>query len=99
MCLDASSISPAGQKAVEPCDLFEVINGAAVLHHIKLKTQMLAGALRLTLSEEGFLLGWRRTLMASHDRFPSKRLRSKSPPWLPDAGRSDVGAQRKITSK
>ena len=43
LCLDTTSIAPAGQKAVEPCDLFEVVNGAAVLHHIKLKT--LSGSL------------------------------------------------------
>jgi uncharacterized protein (TIGR04141 family) len=43
LCLDTTSIAPAGQKAVEPCDLFEVINGAGVLHHIKLKT--LSGSL------------------------------------------------------
>ena len=43
LCLDTTSIAPAGQKAVEPCDLFEVVNGAAVLHHVKLKT--LSGSL------------------------------------------------------
>ena len=43
LCLDTESIAPAGQKAVEPCDLFEVVGTAAVLHHIKLKT--LSGSL------------------------------------------------------
>jgi uncharacterized protein (TIGR04141 family) len=38
LCLDMTSIAPAGQKAVEPCDLFEVVDGTAVLHHVKLKT-------------------------------------------------------------
>lgn len=43
LCLDTTSIAPAGQKAVEPCDLFEVVSGVAVLHHVKLKT--LSGSL------------------------------------------------------
>lgn len=43
LCLDKTSIAPAGQKAVEPCDLFEVVGNTAVLHHIKLKT--LSGSL------------------------------------------------------
>lgn len=43
LCLDTENIAPAGQKAVEPCDLFEVVGGAAILHHIKLKT--LSGSL------------------------------------------------------
>ncbi|MGO8377696.1 DUF6119 family protein [Rhizobium ruizarguesonis] len=43
LCLDTKNIAPAGQKAVEPCDLFEVVDRAAVFHHIKLKT--LSGAL------------------------------------------------------
>lgn len=38
LCLDTKNIAPLGQKAVEPCDLFEVVDGAAVFHHVKLKT-------------------------------------------------------------
>ncbi len=38
VCLDTTSIAPAGQKAVEPCDLFEVKDGRAVLHHVKIST-------------------------------------------------------------
>lgn len=38
LCLDKKSIAPAGQSAVEPCDIFEVKNGKAILHHIKIST-------------------------------------------------------------
>ena len=38
ICLDKTSIAPTGQKAVEPCDLFEAKNGKAVLHHVKIST-------------------------------------------------------------
>jgi uncharacterized protein (TIGR04141 family) len=38
LCLDTESIAPAGQKDVEPCDLFEVVGEAAVFHHVKRKT-------------------------------------------------------------
>jgi uncharacterized protein (TIGR04141 family) len=38
LCLDKTSIAPAGQKAVEPCDLYELKDGKAVLHHIKIST-------------------------------------------------------------
>lgn len=38
LCLDKTSIAPAGQKAVEPCDLYELKDGKAVLHHVKIST-------------------------------------------------------------
>jgi uncharacterized protein (TIGR04141 family) len=38
VCLDKTNISPAGQTAVEPCDLFGVSDGHAVLYHIKVST-------------------------------------------------------------
>lgn len=38
VCLDKTSMAPVGQKAVEPCDLFEVKDGRAVLHHVKIST-------------------------------------------------------------
>lgn len=38
ICLDRTSIAPAGQKAVEPCDLYSVSNGRAVLDHVKIST-------------------------------------------------------------
>lgn len=39
VCLDTKNIAPAGQKQVEPCDIFELKDGTAVLHHIKISTQ------------------------------------------------------------
>lgn len=38
LCMDKSNISPAGQKQVEPCDIFEVTQNAIVLHHVKKST-------------------------------------------------------------
>jgi uncharacterized protein (TIGR04141 family) len=38
ICLDKKSIAPKGQKQVEPCDIFELSNGKAVLHHVKRST-------------------------------------------------------------
>lgn len=38
VCLDKTSMAPAGQKAVEPCDLFETKDGRAILHHVKIST-------------------------------------------------------------
>ena len=38
ICLDKTSITPKGQKAVEPCDVYEVQDGKAVLHHVKIST-------------------------------------------------------------
>jgi uncharacterized protein (TIGR04141 family) len=38
LCLDKTSIAPRGQKAVEPCDLYELKDGRAILHHIKIST-------------------------------------------------------------
>jgi uncharacterized protein (TIGR04141 family) len=35
VCLDMTNIAPAGQSQVEPCDLYEVKNGAAVFQHVK----------------------------------------------------------------
>jgi uncharacterized protein (TIGR04141 family) len=38
VCLDKSNIAPKGQKQVEPCDIYEIVDGKAVLHHIKIST-------------------------------------------------------------
>lgn len=38
VCLDKTSIAPKGQKAVEPCDIYEVKDGHGILHHIKIST-------------------------------------------------------------
>jgi uncharacterized protein (TIGR04141 family) len=38
VCLDRKSITPAGQKAVEPCDIYEVDGDRAVLHCVKIST-------------------------------------------------------------
>lgn len=39
VCLDKTNISPEGQTAVEPCDLYTVNSGAANLIHIKISTR------------------------------------------------------------
>jgi uncharacterized protein (TIGR04141 family) len=38
VCLDKTDISPAGQKQVEPCDIYEVEDDRAVLHCVKIST-------------------------------------------------------------
>jgi uncharacterized protein (TIGR04141 family) len=38
ICLDKKSIAPAGQKQVEPCDIYEAVDGKAVLHCVKIST-------------------------------------------------------------
>jgi len=38
ICLDIKNIAPKGQKQVEPCDIFELRDGKAVLHHVKIST-------------------------------------------------------------
>jgi len=38
VCLDKKNISPAGQKQVEPCDVYEVVDDQAVLHCVKVST-------------------------------------------------------------
>lgn len=38
ICLDKKNISPAGQKQVEPCDVYEVVDGRAILHCVKIST-------------------------------------------------------------
>lgn len=38
VCLDTKNISPPGQKQVEPCDIYEVVNDLAVLHCVKIST-------------------------------------------------------------
>lgn len=38
ICLDKTNIAPAGQKQVEPCDIYELADGKAVLHHLKIST-------------------------------------------------------------
>ena len=37
-CLDTLSISPAGQSAIEPCDLVSARSGVAVFYHVKVST-------------------------------------------------------------
>lgn len=38
ICLDMTNIAPVGQKQVEPCDIYEIAEGKAVLHHVKIST-------------------------------------------------------------
>ncbi len=38
VCLDKKNIAPKGQKAVEPCDIYELRDGKGILHHIKIST-------------------------------------------------------------
>ncbi|MGX4768763.1 DUF6119 family protein [Bradyrhizobium guangdongense] len=38
VCLDQENISPKGQTAVEPCDLYSVSDGYAVFDHVKVST-------------------------------------------------------------
>ena len=38
ICLDKKNIAPAKQKQVEPCDVYELADSKAVLHHIKIST-------------------------------------------------------------
>jgi uncharacterized protein (TIGR04141 family) len=38
VCLDTKNIAPTGQKQVEPCDIYEVVDGRAVLHCVKIST-------------------------------------------------------------
>lgn len=38
VCMDKGNISLAGQKQVEPCDIFEVTQNSIVLHHVKKST-------------------------------------------------------------
>ncbi len=38
LCMDKGNIAPAGQKQVEPCDVFEVTRDMLVLHHVKKST-------------------------------------------------------------
>lgn len=38
VCLDKKNISIAGQKQVEPCDIYEVVGDRAVLHCVKIST-------------------------------------------------------------
>jgi uncharacterized protein (TIGR04141 family) len=38
LCLDKTSIAPAGETAVEPCDIYSVENGHAVFDHVKIST-------------------------------------------------------------
>lgn len=38
VCLDRANISPEGETPVEPCDVYSVENGAAVLYHVKIST-------------------------------------------------------------
>ena len=38
LCMDRDNISPAGQKQVEPCDVFEIDDDLIVLHHVKKST-------------------------------------------------------------
>ncbi len=38
ICLDRENIAPPKQKQVEPCDIYEVVEQKAILHHIKIST-------------------------------------------------------------
>lgn len=38
VCLDKTNIAPKGQKQVEPCDIYEIVDGKSVLHQIKIST-------------------------------------------------------------
>lgn len=38
LCLDQTNISLPGQKQVEPCDIYEVVDDRAVLHCVKIST-------------------------------------------------------------
>lgn len=38
LCMDKRNIAPAGQKQVEPCDIFETENDLVILHHVKRST-------------------------------------------------------------
>ena len=38
ICLDTSNTSPVGQTQVEPCDLYTIKKGKAVLYHVKVST-------------------------------------------------------------
>lgn len=38
VCMDKGNIAPPKQKQVEPCDVYEVADGKAVLHHVKIST-------------------------------------------------------------
>jgi uncharacterized protein (TIGR04141 family) len=38
LCMDKGNIAPAGQKQVEPCDIFEPENDLVILHHVKRST-------------------------------------------------------------
>jgi uncharacterized protein (TIGR04141 family) len=38
LCMDKENISPAGQKQVEPCDIFEIDHDYIILHHVKKST-------------------------------------------------------------
>lgn len=38
LCMDKGNISLAGQKQVEPCDVFELGNSMVILHHVKRST-------------------------------------------------------------
>ncbi len=39
ICLDETNISPHGQTTIEPCDLYMVEDGKAILHHVKVSTR------------------------------------------------------------
>ncbi|MDX1217394.1 sporadically distributed protein, TIGR04141 family [Sinorhizobium medicae] len=38
VCLDTQNMSPAGQTAIEPCDLLTVRDGVATFYHVKVST-------------------------------------------------------------
>lgn len=39
ICLDTKSMAPSGQTAIEPCDLYTVSGGTAILYHVKVSTR------------------------------------------------------------
>lgn len=38
ICMDKGNIAPPKQKQVEPCDVYEIADGKAILHHVKIST-------------------------------------------------------------
>lgn len=39
LCLDTTSMAPAGQTQVEPCDLYMVSGGTGIFYHVKISTR------------------------------------------------------------
>lgn len=39
LCFDTASVTPKGQTAIEPCDLYTASNGTGTLYHVKVSTR------------------------------------------------------------